>query len=121
MSPSQFRIAFIIARCVAAGFAFYATAKHPHSFYTITRWVVFITCCFGLWLSRARLWPSFAPAYGFVAIIFNPLLPFHFARPTWHNLDIGAGVILLASLPFHRPSNDSSYNDASQQVETLKE
>ncbi len=105
------RAAFIIARCVAAGFVFYATARHSYNFYIVTRWIVFITSCYGLWLSRSRFWPSFAAVYGVLAVLFNPLLPFHFARPTWHNLDIAAGVILLASLLFHCPPNDSNADD----------
>ena len=97
------RAAFVIARCVAAGFALYATAKHPYNFYVLTRWVVFLACCFGLWLNRNRLWPSFASAYGVVGLVFNPLLPFHFTRSTWHVLDITAGTVFLASLLFDRP------------------
>lgn len=92
--------AFFIVRCVAAGFALYATAKHSYNFYVLTRWVVFLTCCWGLWLGRSRFWPSFAPAYIAVGLIFNPILPFHFTRSTWHTLDIAAGAVLLASLVF---------------------
>lgn len=94
------RPAFILARCVAAGFAFYATAKHPYSFYTLTRWIVFVTCCWGVILTLRRLWPSAAPVYLLVGFTFNPLLPFHFTRGTWHNLDIAAGALLLVTLAF---------------------
>jgi hypothetical protein len=98
-----FRFAFAIARCLAAGFALYATARHPYSFYILTRWVVFLTCCWGLLLLRHRLWPSCAPIYALVALVFNPIAPFHFARSTWHNLDIAAAAALLVSLAFDRP------------------
>ena len=81
MKPTN-RTAFFFARCAAAGFAFYATAKHPYNFYIFTRWVVFATCCYGLWINRSRFWPSFAPAYLAVGLIFNPVLPFHFERST---------------------------------------
>ena len=92
--------AFFIARCVAAGFSLYATAQHSYNFYVLTRWVVFLTGCWGLWLGRSRFWPSFAPAYIAVGLIFNPILPFHFTRSTWHTLDIAAGAVLLISLFF---------------------
>ena len=105
--PNRYtRAAFVIARCVAAGFALYATAKHPYNFYVLTRWVVFLTCCCGLWLNRSRLWPSFAPAYAVVGLVFNPVLPFHFTRSTWHTLDIAAGAILLASLLLDQASRN---------------
>lgn len=96
------RIGFIVVRILAAGIAFYATQKHPYSFYILTRWVVFLTCCWGLWMARNRLWPSFAPAYFAIGLIFNPVLPFHFQRATWFWIDIAVGVVLLASLFLER-------------------
>jgi hypothetical protein len=96
------RFGFMVARFVAAGFALWATARHPYSFYILTRWVVFVTCCWGVYRLRLRLWPSFAPAYAVVGLILNPIAPFHFSRGTWHNLDVAAAVILLASIPFDR-------------------
>lgn len=94
------RIAFILVRCIAAALAFYAVAKHPYIFYILTRWAIFLVCSWGLWLGRGRFWPSFAPAYIAVGLVFNPLLPFHFQRSTWHTLDLVAGIILLVSLAF---------------------
>jgi hypothetical protein len=102
-SSANARVGFIIARCVAAGFAFWATARHPYDFYILTRWVVFVTCCWGVFLCRHRLWPSIAPVYAVIGLVFNPLAPFHFARNTWHDLDIIAAVVLLVSLAFNRP------------------
>lgn len=109
---ARVRLGFVILRCIAAGFAFYATAKHPYGFYMLTRWVVFLTCCWGLFLCRGRFWPSGAPAYAVVGLVFNPLFPFHFTRGTWHNLDIAAAIILLASLPFRHSPDDSDHNNA---------
>src|SRR5450432_3120135 len=109
MSASS--IAFFITRCVAAAVAFYALLRHPHSFYILTRWVVFVTCCWGLVRCRRRWWPSVAPAYAIVALIFNPFFPFHFPRGTWHNIYVGAGITLLVSLLFRHPSDDSSHDD----------
>jgi hypothetical protein len=105
------RLAFIIARCVAAGFAFSATAKHPYSFYMLVRWIVFATCCWGIFSCRQRLWPSAAPVYILIGVVFNPLVPLHFARATWHNLDIAAALLFLASLLINDSSRDSKPND----------
>lgn len=106
------RFSFMLACCIAAGYAFYATGRHPYHFYVTTRWIVFLTCCWGVVRCVRRLWPSFAPAYALVGIVFNPLVPFHFARATWHNLDIAAGVILLASLAFHNSPKKSNHDDS---------
>lgn len=105
------RIAFTLARCLAAALAFYATGKHPYNLYIVARWTVFLACCWGLWLCRSRIWPSLAPAYVAVGLVFNPLLPFHFHRSTWHTLDIAAGTILVLSLVFPPAPNNSTDND----------
>ena len=94
MTPSA-RIAFIVARCAAAALAFYATGRHPYNVYILTRWVLFLTCCWGVCvaLRSSRRW--FTLAYVAIALVFNPILPFHFRRSTWQKLDITAGVALL--------------------------
>ena len=101
------RASFAIARFVAAGIAFYATAKHPYNFYTLTRWIVFAACCWGVFLCRGRALPFLAPAYIVVALTFNPILPFHFSRSTWQILDVAAGVFMLLSIAMHRSEDDS--------------
>lgn len=107
MSP-RVRNAFFLARCLAAALAFCATSQLPYNFYSFMRWVVFLTCCWALWLCRRRLWPSFAPAYFAIGLLFNPVLAFHFLRSTWRSLDIAAGVLLLLSLLLHRPPKDAA-------------
>jgi hypothetical protein len=52
----------------------------------------------GMWSLRERIWPSFAPAYLVIGLLFNPLAPFHFHRSTWQALDVVSGVTLLASV-----------------------
>jgi len=101
MSPLG-EILFVIVRIIAAGFAFTATAKHPYDFYVVTRWIVFLTCGWGAFLSYRRPWPSPLAIYIVVGILFNPLFQLHFSRGTWHNLDILAGVALLGSLLFQK-------------------
>lgn len=103
---------FLIARCFAAALAIYAIGKHPYNFYVLTRWVVFLVCCWGFWLSRHRRWSSFALTYFVVGAVFNPLFPFHFQRTTWQVIDATVGIILLASLALHRSTHDSSNRNA---------
>lgn len=101
--------AFAVARFIAGALALYAIAKHPYNFYVLTRWVVFVVCCWGFWTCRNRVWPSFAPVYVAIGLLFNPLLPFHFHRSTWQIFDAITGIALLASLALprsaHGPNN----------------
>jgi hypothetical protein len=105
------RAAFLVARCIAAGFALSAAGRHPYDFYVLVRWIVFTACCWGIFSVRKRLWPSAVPIYLFVGIVFNPMVPLHFARTTWHNLDIAAGLLLLTSLLFREPSGGTKSNE----------
>jgi hypothetical protein len=103
---SSLRVAFVIARLVAAGFALYATARHPYGYYIVTRWVVFVTCLGGVLIS----WRAFSSCvffYAAVGLLFNPIVPFHFTRNTWHKLDIVAAGVLLGSIVLDaRPSQN---------------
>jgi hypothetical protein len=101
-------VVFLVARCLAGAFALYAIAKHQYNFYVLTRWIVFLVCCWGFWACRSRVWPSFAPAYVAIGLLFNPIFPFHFQRSTWQVLDAVAGIVLLASVPLHRSTHDSN-------------
>lgn len=90
--------AFLIARCGAVAMAFCATARHPYNFYILTRWSLFLVCFWAVWMSWRRPWSWLVPAYIAIGVIFNPFLPFHFARSTWQVFDVLAGIILLASV-----------------------
>jgi uncharacterized membrane protein YccC len=111
MSPDS-RIGFIVARCFAAALVFYAISSHPYNVYVLTRWVVFLTCAWGLWIHRRTMWPSFAPVYLLISLLFNPLFPFHFQRSTWRYLDVVTGVLIVLSLAFANAPRDSNQNKA---------
>ena len=102
--------AFTILRLTAALIALVAITNQPYAFYHFTRWLLMITCLWGTYRHRHQLWPSFAPAYTLIAILFNPIAPFHFQKSTWHLLDALAAITLLASIaaPYLRPTNPQS-------------
>ena len=95
---SDSKIAFAIARFVAGLLAFYAVGSHPYNVYTLTRWIVFLTCCWGVWENRLSIWTSLAPVYGVVALLFNPFFPFYFQRATWRFLDVVVALFLVVSV-----------------------
>jgi hypothetical protein len=79
----------------AAGFAFLAIADIPYGYYQLLRWV---TC--GVAIASAIQLHRFALtgwvwALSGLAILFNPLIPFHFDRETWRIFDGAAGCLFL--------------------------
>jgi len=80
----------------AAGFAFIAIVDLPYGYYRLLRWV---TCCVAI-ASAIQLHRScrigWVWALSGLAVLFNPLIPFHFGRGTWMIFDGAAGCLFLA-------------------------
>lgn len=85
---------------VAAGFLFVALLSGlPYGYFTLMRFVV---CAVGVYLAyktyeenEESLWPWM---FGFVAVLFNPILPIHLERGQWEVIDLVAGTFLVASI-----------------------
>lgn len=82
---------------ISAVFLLIATIgeSHERDFYTALRWVVFLTGCFGMYITSNLAnkkhgfsfnWPFLISIVG--AILFNPFLPAHFKRDIWQLIDI---------------------------------
>lgn len=87
---------------VATGFLFYALSDGlPIGYFTLLRFVV---CAVSLYLAykiyeenKESLWIW---AFGFVAILFNPVIPIHLQSEQWEVIDLLAGVFFGVSLFF---------------------
>ncbi len=80
---------------VVAALAAWAIAKHPYSYYTLVRWLAFLTggyMAWGLYQSGQR---PFALLFAGIAVLFNPLAPFWLARDTWVILDLVCTAVFL--------------------------
>lgn len=86
--------AFIAAHFLAAGLALAATGRQPYNFYVLTRWTVFLVCCWGVWEYRNHVRPWMMVSYIALGVIFNPIHPFRFKRERWEWIDLGAAMAL---------------------------
>jgi uncharacterized membrane protein YccC len=87
---------FIGVCLVAAIFSFLAAAgSQPYTFYTLTRWVVFLVSCFGFYFTLEFKPNGLKMGFVVIGVLFNPLIPLHFKRDTWQIVDILAGVALV--------------------------
>jgi hypothetical protein len=90
------KIALTVGCVVAAIFAFVAAAGvHPYSFYTTTRWVVFLVCCWGAYQHLEVSPKGILVGFIVIGVIFNPLIPFRFKRDLWQVIDILGGIALI--------------------------
>jgi Tfp pilus assembly protein PilV len=78
---------------------FAVVGRHPYSYYTLLRWVcctVFVYSAVTSFQLKRVLW---AWIFGVQAVLFNPLIQFHFRRDTWQTLDVvSVGCIVIAAV-----------------------
>lgn len=78
-----------------ATLAFAAIADLPYGYYSLLRWVVCAVAVASAIQLHARELQGWAWVLGAVAVVFNPLVPIHFAKEVWRFLDAGAGMVFL--------------------------
>jgi hypothetical protein len=92
------KIALTVGCVIAAIFAFVATAGgHPYSFYTTTRWVVFVVCCWGAFQNLESSPKGILVGFIVIGVLFNPLIPFRFKRDIWQVIDVIAAIAIIAT------------------------
>lgn len=79
-------------------FSFVAIADLPYGFYRLLRWVACGVAVASAVQLHIRGHTGLVWALGIVALIFNPLFPFHFSKDIWRILDFGAGASFLVTL-----------------------
>lgn len=92
----------------AAVFCFVAAANLPFGFYLLLRWVVCATAIALAVETYRRKMNGWVWGISLLALLFNPVLRFHFDRDTWRVLDVLAGIVLLVAGRFISTIGSSS-------------
>ena len=80
-----------------------APAPWPYVYYVLLRWLVLI--CVGAIAYESfkrRGWHAWTIALVALVVIFNPIVPFHLARPIWTVLNVAGAVLVIAHLWIER-------------------
>ena len=86
----------IASSIIASIFCFVAATRgQPYAFYTLTRWVVFLVSCFGIYCTLELMPKGLKFGFMVIGVLFNPLIPFYLKRDTWQIVDILAGIALV--------------------------
>jgi hypothetical protein len=94
----------LIPAMIAAAMLLAALGKWPYDYYTVMRWVVCAVAVFVAYQGWAfrKYWVSWA--FGFTALLFNPLVPVHFRRETWQVFDsAAAAAFVVIAVALARP------------------
>lgn len=90
----------IWSRTLAALLLFWALADHAYGYYTFLRWITCGVAAYFAYIAYEGRKNTWAWILGIMALIFNPIIPFHLDRGTWALIDIIVGVLMLVSLFF---------------------
>jgi hypothetical protein len=89
----------LIPCIIAAIMLFLALAPWPYGYYQLLRFVV---CGVAVYVSfmaynwRNKMWATWL--FGFIAVLFNPLIPIHISRELWQPIDIICAILLIFSV-----------------------
>ena len=82
---------------IAAAMLFVGAAPLPYGYYMLLRLVatgVFIWAAIVAYDRKSEILPW---VYGVLAVVFNPLIKVHLPKELWAVVDVGSGVLLLAT------------------------
>jgi hypothetical protein len=88
------KIAYTVGAIIASALLFWALERHPYGYYTLLRWITCGVCIYGLTISHRLEMPYLSWPLGIVALVFNPIIPFHLDRETWRPIDIISGIFI---------------------------
>lgn len=70
----------------------------PYGFFTLLRLVVFGTTAYLSWLAYKSEKQAWTWVFGFIALVFNPLIPLHLGRDLWIVVDLLVALFLIVSI-----------------------
>ena len=87
-----------VAAVISAVMLLFALDKQPYGYYTLLRLVVCASAAFVAFMgySGGKIWIAWL--FGFIALLFNPLIKVHLDRDTWAVIDFICAVLFVASL-----------------------
>jgi len=90
---------------VAAAFLLGALAPWPYGYFVVLRWVVGVAALMMAFRAHdvKRLWATWT--FGFVTLLFNPLIPIHLTRELWAPIDLLTAVLFgVAIVGLRKPA-----------------
>ena len=95
----------LVPALVAMIMLFVAVADLQYGYYQILRWVVCGAAAYIAYIAYnwRKVWATWV--FGFVALLFNPIIPVHLTKEIWQPIDVTCGRLFGASALFLRESS----------------
>ena len=101
----------MIPALISAAMLFGCLRRWPYGYYTLLRWVVCATgVLIAVMASRSKT-PWLLWVFISLAVLFNPLIPFHLSRDIWLVLDVIAAGLILGGMLFVRVTDTDEKRD----------
>lgn len=81
----------------AAAMLFLGAAPLPYGYYMLLRLVACGVFAFAAFIAFDKKHKVLPWVYGFMALVFNPIIKIHFPKEMWAVVDITSGILLLAT------------------------
>ena len=75
-----------------AAMLIFAIFQLPYGYYTLLRLVVSISSGISAFDAKEKDQLGLALAFGFILLLFNPIIPIHLDKGTWIPIDIIVGI-----------------------------
>jgi len=82
---------------IASIMLFVGVAPLPYGYYMLLRFVATGVFIWAAFIAYDRNHESLLWVYGVLAILFNPLIKIHLPKELWAVIDVGSGILLLAT------------------------
>lgn len=82
---------------ITSGLLFLAVAPLPYGYYMLLRLVACGVFAYAAFIAFERKSRALPWVYGFMALVFNPIIKIYFPKEIWAFVDIAAGVLLFAT------------------------
>ncbi len=99
---------FIIVRIISAILLLLALERQRYGYFTFLRFIVFGVAVYGAYFASKPERIVLVLAFVIIAILFNPLIPIHLRRGTWHFIDLAVAAFLIISIFVLRKSTEDS-------------
>ena len=111
----------LIPAAIAAVLLLLAVGKWPYAYYQIMRWAVCAAAVFVAykgWTFK-RMWAVLV--FGFVVVLFNPLVPIHMKRDSWQVFDLlAAAIFVVAAVVLCQPKQERQGRRAVRETSVSK-
>ena len=101
----------LIPALVATAMLFVAIAELPYGYYQILRWVVCGVAVYIAYMAYqwGKVWATWV--FGFIAALFNPIIPVHLTKEIWQPIDIICAILFGSSTLFLKESNQEQSDE----------